>query len=434
MNKTEALARQQALVNQARTENRDLTAEEQAEFDRCQQIIDAAPADSTSQGAAEGQRGGADPAGPDPIQQALAAERQRTADITSLCRQVGMDAAPFIRDGSDMNAVREAAVSFMIQHHGPVGARFSDHDQQQDFRQAASDALLMRSGFAVNSPTEEAYQMQRLSLRDMAIECLAREGAGTTTELLRMSRDDLWDQLQRQFLSPTAAFPAILDNTIRKSMVQRYQAAPTTFQVWTTEGTLNDFKPSKDHEYLLGGAGEFLEVPEGGELKHDTLKTELLPQRKLSTYGRQFSMTREAFVNDDIGLITEMPGQYAAAAKRTINKQVYQILMTNPAIFDGVALFDAAHGNLMETGGAPGIDTMQAIMLKLLSQTDPFGESIMVQPSAATPPTPSTSTATPCRWWRRAPSTSWPRAQPCPGSWQATPPPAAPSRWTISTA
>ena len=151
-------------------------------------------------------------------------------------------------------------------------------------------------------------------------------GEQSFTQLLRMSRDDLWEQLQRQFLSPTAAFPAILDNTIRKSIVQRYQSAPTTFQVWTTEGTLTDFKPSKDHEYLLGGAGEFLEVAEGGELKHDTLKTDLLPQRKLSTYGRQFSMTREAFVNDDIGLITEMPGQYAAAAKRTINKQVYQIL------------------------------------------------------------------------------------------------------------
>ena len=191
MNKTQALARQQALVNQARAESRSLTPEEQAEFDRCQQIIDAAPADSASQGAPEGQRG-ADPASPDPIQQALAAERQRTADITSLCRQVlcrqvGMDADPFIRDGSDMNAVREAAVNFMIQHKGPVGARFTDHDQQQDFRQAASDAILMRSGFGVSSPTEEAYQMQRLSLRDLAIECLAREGAGTTTELLRIA-------------------------------------------------------------------------------------------------------------------------------------------------------------------------------------------------------------------------------------------------------
>lgn len=159
---------------------------------------------------------------------------------------------------------------------------------------------------------------------------------GTTTELLRMGKDDLWNQLQRQFLSPTAAFPAILDNTIRKTIVQRYQAAPTTFQLWTTEGTVTDFKPTKDHEYLLGGAGDFELVGEGGELKHDTLKTELLPQRKLSTYGRQFSMTREAFVNDDIGLIIEMPGKYAAAAKRTINKQVYSILMQNPAIFDGV--------------------------------------------------------------------------------------------------
>lgn len=98
MNKTEALARQQALVNQARAESRSLTAEEQAEFDRCQQIIDAEPAGTAgqgSQGAAEGQRG-ADPVGPDAIQQALAAERQRTADITSLCRQVGMDADPSI--------------------------------------------------------------------------------------------------------------------------------------------------------------------------------------------------------------------------------------------------------------------------------------------------------------------------------------------------
>lgn len=375
--KENALARQQELVNLARAEGRSLTAEEQAEFDRCQGIIDGA------EGApSEGQRGAAAPAAgsPDAIQQAIAAERQRVADITDLCRQTGMDAVSYIRDGSDLNTVRAAAVNFLIQHQGPVGVSLNDNGQQQDFRQAAADALLMRGGVPVANPSETSYTLQSLSLRDLAIECLAREGVGTTTELLRMGKDDLWNQLQRQFLSPTAAFPAILDNTIRKTIVQRYQAAPTTFQLWTTEGSVTDFKPTKDHEYLLGGAGYFELVGEGGELKHDTLKTELLPQRKLSTYGRQFSMTREAFVNDDIGLITEMPGKYAAAAKRTINKQVYSILMQNPAIFDGVPLFDAAHGNLMETGGAPSIDTMQAIMLKLLSQTDPFGESIMVQP------------------------------------------------------
>ena len=37
-----ALARQQELVTLARNEGRDLTAEEQAEFNRCQTVIDAA--------------------------------------------------------------------------------------------------------------------------------------------------------------------------------------------------------------------------------------------------------------------------------------------------------------------------------------------------------------------------------------------------------
>ena len=45
-----------------------------------------------------------------------------------------------------------------------------------------------------------------------------------------------------------------------------------------------------------------------------------------------------------------------------------------------MALFDNAHSNLIATGAAPSIETLQAIMLKLLNQTDPFGESIMVQP------------------------------------------------------
>ena len=75
-----------------------------------------------------------------------------------------------------------------------------------------------------------------------------------------------------------------------------------------------------------------------------------------------------------------MPGAYSASAKRTINKQVYSILFNNPTIFDGVPLFDDAHGNLIGDGAAPSINTLQAIMLKLLGQKDPFGESIMVQP------------------------------------------------------
>lgn len=370
----EALARQQELVNLARSEGRGLTADEQAEFDRCQAVIDG---DGTrgEDGAAPSQDAAAE------AQRAVENERRRMSDIINLCRQTGMDPAGYIQDGSSVEDVRRAAVEFLIQHHGPVGARMSESGSDEDnFRAAASDAMLLRSGISTASPAAGAEQMRGLSLRDLAIECMAREGLGTTTSLMRMSKDDLWGMAQRQFFNPTAAFPAILDNTIRKAIVQRYQAVPTTFQLWTTKGSVTDFKPTKDHEYLAGGAGEFLPVGEGGELKHDTPKTDLLPQRKISTYGRQFSMTREAFINDDIGFITQVPGMYAASAKRTINKQVYSILYSNPTIFDDKALFHADHGNLVASGAAPSIENIQGMILKMMSQTDPFGDSITVQP------------------------------------------------------
>ncbi|MFQ8778340.1 MAG: hypothetical protein ACLR78_14080 [Roseburia sp.] len=36
-----------------------------------------------------------------------------------------------------------------------------------------------------------------------------------------------------------------------------------------------------DNKYLAGPAGEFLEIPEGGEIKKDTYRDEKLPTRKL---------------------------------------------------------------------------------------------------------------------------------------------------------
>lgn len=371
MNIREMIERQQTIVSGARAAGRELTAEEREEFDNLQRQIEEARSESPEA-----------PEAPDineAARQAVIAERQRVSDITALCRQAGMDPTEYISNGDDLDAVRQAAIDHLIAHGSPVGGRMST-DDTDDFRQAATDAMLLRTGVEVQNPARGAEEMRGFSLRDMAIECLARDGVGTTTSLLRMSKDELFSTLCRQFFNPTSAFPAILDNAIHKNIVHQYKAVPTTFQLWTTKGSVSDFKPTKDHSYLAGGAGEFLRVGEGGELKADKPQTELLPQRQIDTYGRQFSMSRQAFINDDIGFITEIPSLYAASAKRTINKQVYKILVDNPAVFDGAALFSSAHNNLIATGTAPTVDSLQAIMLKLLSQKDPFGDSIMVDP------------------------------------------------------
>ena len=386
-NKKKWIERQQAIVDAARAAGRGLTAEEQAEFDELQRKIDAEPDDQGGGEPAGGQRsvGGQDPVNThthppagtpgttseESAQRAVAEERQRINDILALCRQTGMDPAEHIRSGATMDTVRAAAVEHMIKHGAPVqtGARDTDGD---GFRAGAVDAVLMRAGVPLEHPAESADQFRGMSLRDLAIECMARDGEGSTASLLRMGKDDLWNMACRQFFNPTAAFPAILDNAIKKAIEHRYNHIPTTFQLWTSKGSVTDFKPTKDHSYLIGGAGEFKRVGENGELVHDTPRTELLPQRQIDTYGRQFSMSRQAFINDDIGFITEVPGLYAASAKRTINKGVYSILMKNPAIFDGVPLFDTTHKNVAATPSAPSIDSLQKMMLNLLRQTDRF--------------------------------------------------------------
>ena len=191
-----ALARQQELVTLARNEGRELTAEEQAEFDRCQTVIDAeggqpAGGERGAEGGqhtggergAEGGQAGTPQGNVNDTQRAIQAERQRTADIMALCRQTGMDPVEYIRTGASMDTVRAAAVDFLIKHNGPVGARMSEDGERDNFRQAATDALLLRSGIEVERPADDAEQMRGLSLRDLAIECMAREGPVSYTHL-----------------------------------------------------------------------------------------------------------------------------------------------------------------------------------------------------------------------------------------------------------
>ena len=122
-------------------------------------------------------------------------------------------------------------------------------------------------------------------------------------------------------------------------------------------------------------------MPEGGELKHDVFGDEKLPTRKLKTYGRQFTLTRQAFINDDIDLVTRIPAKYAASARKTQNKQCYQILVNNPAIYDGTALFSSAHSNLLAKGTGITKEAVQGMILALQNQIDQFGEATIIRPA-----------------------------------------------------
>ncbi|RKJ17792.1 hypothetical protein D7X48_20810 [bacterium D16-50] len=382
MNLRQMIQRQQEILNAAKAASRELTAQEQAEYDSLQKQIDAALAamegDGSDGGSGQGERSGDGDA-----RVAEQAERSRCAEITALCRQFDVpddDIRRYLSDGTPIGDVREAIIDKLAREREPISQRGTADvklDAADKFRAAAGDALVMRSGIEIVNPADGARELMGMSLRDMAIECLAAEGQ---IGLNRRSSDEIYNLVSRQFFNPTAAFPAILDNAINKAYVEGHKNVAVTFDRWTKKGSLKDFK-TVDNNYLAGPAGEFLEVPEGGELKHDTVRDEKRPTRKLKTYGRQFTLTRQAFINDDIDLVTKIPARYAASARKTINKQCCQIMISNPAIYDGTALFSSAHGNLVTTGTGITQTSMQAMIMALQTQEDEFGEAIIVRPA-----------------------------------------------------
>ena len=115
--KDQIMRRQQELLTAARNEQRNLTEEEQAEFDNLQRELEALPDDSSSAGAqTSGQRdmgagmdGKSTETPAQAAQRAVAQERQRIADITALCRNFGLSPDDFISRGYDMDRTGTAA-------------------------------------------------------------------------------------------------------------------------------------------------------------------------------------------------------------------------------------------------------------------------------------------------------------------------------------
>ncbi len=241
-----ALQRQQALVNAAKADKREMTPAEKAEFDTLQRDIDTLTAEIAAEDQQRQQTPSPVPApssvpapaptgGQDEAQRQLEAERTRTLNITAMCRDFGVedkDLQKFIKEGTSEDQVRAVILEKLRQDKAPIGTGVHVTESGEDeFRRDASDGLLLRGGVTPEKPSEGAAKFAHMTLRDLAIECLERSGVA---DARRMSNDDILQELfSRQYFNPTAAFPAILDNAIEKAYVQGHRTVPVTFDQWT---------------------------------------------------------------------------------------------------------------------------------------------------------------------------------------------------------
>lgn len=297
------------------------------------------------------------PASEPDARQATITERSRIMDVTTLCREFDIESDTFIKNGAEIETVRAAILENLKKNKAPLATRTVDEGDKM--KAAAVHGLMLRAGVALDKPADGADQFRGMSLHNIAAECLRMNGVNNS---LRLDHD----VILREYLTPSSLFTNVLDTVVKETFAKAYGEVITTFEQWTRRGTLTNFKPSRT--YTVGVSGELLLVPEGGELKHDHMLYEKGPIRTLLTYGRQFSMTREAFINDDIDFIQTLPAAYAASAKMSINRLVYETLAKNPVVWDGKQFFSKDHSNIAEASGTPNVQTLADMRRKLRNQ------------------------------------------------------------------
>ena len=286
-------------------------------------------------------------------QEAVAEERQRVREIGTMCRQFGVDDAKFIADGMSVEGVR-AAILTQFAAERKAQAVTVQVDEMDKFRAAATDGLALRAGLEVEKKAAGADEYRGKRMLRLAAECVEREMGKSTRTM-----DD--ETIVREALTGTGAFSGILSNVAHKSMAQAYQTAPTTYQLWVAHGSNSDFKDAT--RYRLSEADTLEKLNESGEFKASGV-SEHMAKTSIATYGRMFSITRQAIINDDLGALQQLPAIYGAAARRMINKMVYKVLQDNTKI-EGKELFHNDRNNLHAVDiSIPGLAKMKAAMAK----------------------------------------------------------------------
>lgn len=238
----------------------------------------------------------------------------------------------------------------------------------EEFRSSLESGLLSRNK-RPSELTEDERMFRGMGLRELSRFYLEAQGKRT----LGMRPDAMFVEACRFGAHGTSDFGTALQNVAQKSLLEGYNASEQTFWPFTRRATLKDFKPSS--LVALAALSPFLLVEENAEFKR-LVAEDFGDTVQLATYGGIFALTRQAIINDDAGIFTDIPSEMGRLAADHESDTIYGILTSNPAMYDGTALFHADHGNLAASGSAISVASVGAGRAAMAAQTTEGGRKI----------------------------------------------------------
>ena len=164
----------------------------------------------------------------------------------------------------------------------------------------------------------------------------------------------------------TSDFPLLFGDVLDRQVLASYKAVDPVWKAFTKMSTNRDFKVS-DRYAITGGDQVLARVAEKGEYLASE-RNEARYHLSVLKYGRQFDISWEALINDDLGALKDTPERFARAAVRTEHDLV-------TSTYAGCALYAAANGNT--TAAVLTIASLEAGVAAMASFLDANAQPIM---------------------------------------------------------
>ncbi len=260
--------------------------------------------------------------------------------------------------------LRSAAADSILVASAGIGG----HDATDPEWRARTIGEALYCRMSGTAPSDAARPFAGLSLIEIARDTLRLRGLSTTGSPATI--------MERALLS-TSDLPAIMADTVNRTMRQAYTAAPSGLKRVARQTTARDFRAK--HRIQLSSAPTLLPVNEHGEFQSGSIADQE-ETYKLATFGRIIGFTRQAYVNDDLGALNDITRRMGVAAAQFENQFLVDLFTSTANISDGHPVFHSTHNNLAGAGAVISEASLTAGRLAMRSQTEPGGQLIDATP------------------------------------------------------
>lgn len=275
-----------------------------------------------------------------------------------------------------VNAANQRLLNHLGSTATPIaGGHIVTVEDASDKRRAAMVASMMvRAGVATDTERRDISANPYRGRTLLALAEASLQAIGKRTEGM-----DKRAIVAAAFTQSSSDFPVLFETAMHKTLLGAYATAALTWTRWCKRGSVSDFRAHT--RYRTGSLGNLRDKNELGEYRNVTIPDGEKSSIAATTKGYIINISREAVINDDLGALTDQSASIGRAAARTIESDVYAVLLSNsgagPTMTDGQPLFHSSHNNIAATAAAMSVDSFDAMRVLMAQQKDVSGNDYL---------------------------------------------------------